>query len=134
MDLELGPEQRELRTLAADLLAERVPIDLPRAYLEGHGDATALWDELVELGWYGVGLEPDDGFGLPGLCLLCEQAGRRLAPTLLVDAAVAARIAGPVDGLRVAGDHHLRGRIDICRAADLASGGLGTARFNRRQI
>jgi alkylation response protein AidB-like acyl-CoA dehydrogenase len=67
---------------------------MPRAYLERHGDATALWDELVELGWYGVGLEADDGFGVPGLCLLSEQVGRRLAPTLLVDAAVTGRITG----------------------------------------
>jgi alkylation response protein AidB-like acyl-CoA dehydrogenase len=71
-----------------------VPSDVPRAYLEGHGDARALWDELLELGWYGVGLEPDDGFGVPGLCLLAEQVGRRLAPTLLVDAAVTGRITG----------------------------------------
>jgi alkylation response protein AidB-like acyl-CoA dehydrogenase len=67
---------------------------MPRAYLERHGDPTALWDELVELGWYGVGLEADDGFGVPGLCLLSEQVGRRLAPTLLVDAAVTGRITG----------------------------------------
>ena len=87
-------EQLGLRSLAAELLAERVPADMPRAYLEGHGEATALWDELAELGWYGVGLEPDDGFGVPGLCLLSEQVGRRLAPTLLVDAAVTGRITG----------------------------------------
>ena len=67
---------------------------MPRAYLEGRGDATALWDELLELGWYDVGLEPEDGFGVPGLILLSEQIGRRLAPTLLVDAAVTGRITG----------------------------------------
>ena len=94
MDLELTPEQLELRSLAADLLADRVPTDVPRAYLDGHGDATALWNELRDLGWYDVGLERDDGFGVPGLCLLAAQAGRRLAPVLLVDAAVTARATG----------------------------------------
>ena len=52
MDLELTPEQHELRSLAAELLGRRVPPEVPRAYLEGGGDASGLWDELAELGWY----------------------------------------------------------------------------------
>jgi alkylation response protein AidB-like acyl-CoA dehydrogenase len=91
MDLELTPEQQELRALASDLLARRVPREVPREYLEGGGDPTALWAELAGLGWYGVGLE-DDGFGAPGLCVLAEQLGGRLASTVLVDAAVTARV------------------------------------------
>jgi alkylation response protein AidB-like acyl-CoA dehydrogenase len=92
MDLELTPEQQELRALAADLLARRVPREAPRTFLEGHGDPAELWTELAELGWYGVGLEDDDGFGVPGLCVLAEQVGGRLASTLLIDTAVTARI------------------------------------------
>jgi alkylation response protein AidB-like acyl-CoA dehydrogenase len=91
MDLELTPEQNELRSLAADLLARRVPPDVPRAYLEGKGDAGELWNELAELGWYSVGLDEGE-FGVPGLCVLAEQLGRALAPSVLVDAAVSARI------------------------------------------
>ena len=53
---------------------------------------TALWSELGRLGWYKVGLEQDDPFGTPGLCLLAAECGRRVAPQLLVDTAVAARI------------------------------------------
>ncbi|HEX6389940.1 MAG TPA: acyl-CoA dehydrogenase family protein [Solirubrobacteraceae bacterium] len=79
MDLELTPEQRELRTVAADFLARRVEPDV-------------LWQELRELGWYEVGLEEDDPFGIPGLCLIAEQQGRNLAFTLLVDVAVIARV------------------------------------------
>jgi len=92
MDLELTPEQNELRSLAADLLARRIPPEVPRAYLEGKGEAGELWRELAELGWYGVGLEDDDPFGVPGVCVLAEQLGKALAPSVLVDVAVAARI------------------------------------------
>jgi alkylation response protein AidB-like acyl-CoA dehydrogenase len=93
MDLELTPEQNELRSLAAELLASRVPPDVPRACLEGGGDASGLWGELAELGWYSVGLEEDDPFGVPGLVVLAEQLGRVLAPSVVIDAAVAARVA-----------------------------------------
>jgi alkylation response protein AidB-like acyl-CoA dehydrogenase len=93
MDLELTPEQNELRSLASELLARRVPPEVPRAYLEGGGDAGELWRELAELGWYSVGLEEDDPFGVPGLVVLAEQLGRALAPNVVVDAAVAARVA-----------------------------------------
>jgi alkylation response protein AidB-like acyl-CoA dehydrogenase len=101
MDLELTPEQHELRAVAADLLARRVPADVPRAYLEGRGDAGELWNELAELGWYGVGLDEGDPFGIPGVCVLAEQLGRALAPSVFIDAAVAARIvAAGGDGVR----------------------------------
>ena len=66
----MTPEQQELRSLAAELLARRVPPEVPRAYLEVGGDARALWAEVAELGWYAVGLEEDDPFGAPGLCVL----------------------------------------------------------------
>jgi alkylation response protein AidB-like acyl-CoA dehydrogenase len=97
MDLELTQEQQELRSLASDLLARRVPREAAREFLEGGGDTTALWAELADLGWYGVGLDEDDAFGVPGLCVLAEQAGRTLASTVLLDVAVAARVvaAGP---------------------------------------
>jgi alkylation response protein AidB-like acyl-CoA dehydrogenase len=97
VDLELTPEQQELRSLAADLLARRVPSEVPRAYLEGRGDAGTLWSEFAELGWYAVGLDEDDPFGAPGLCVLAEQVGRALAPNLLIDVAVAARIVAAAD-------------------------------------
>ena len=103
MDLELTQEQLELRSLASELLAQRVPREAPRASLEGAGDAAGLWAELAELGWYGVGLDDDDAFGVPGLCVLAEQLGRRLASSVLVDVAVAARVvAAAPDRVRTA--------------------------------
>ena len=97
MDLELTAEQRELRDVARQALDARAPLSLARAFLE-RAPAAALHELLVELGWYGVGLDEDDDFGLPGLVLLAEQSGAHAAPTALVDTAVAARVARLLDG------------------------------------
>jgi alkylation response protein AidB-like acyl-CoA dehydrogenase len=91
MDLELSPDQRELRDVARAYVDEHVPLSLARGFLEGDGDAGALRGAVAQMGWYGVGLD-DDPFGVPGLCLLAQQAGRRAAPVALVDTAVAARL------------------------------------------
>ncbi|MFN8204892.1 MAG: acyl-CoA dehydrogenase family protein [Solirubrobacteraceae bacterium] len=93
MDLELTPDQVELRRVAAQVLDRHAPLSLARGMLEGGGDPAELWHALGDLGWYAVGLDEDDPFGVPGLCLLAEQAGRHAAPTLLVDTACAARAA-----------------------------------------
>jgi alkylation response protein AidB-like acyl-CoA dehydrogenase len=93
MDLELTPDHQELQAVARQALDERSPLRLARAFLDGDAGAEPLHELLAELGWYAVGLDPDDGFGIPGLVLLAEQAGAHAAPTALVDTAVAARLA-----------------------------------------
>lgn len=93
MDLELEDEHLELLESAVGTLDRHAPLSLARAYLDGGGDAGELWAQIAELGWLGVGLDEDDPFGVPGLCLLAHQIGRRAAPTTLVDAACVARIA-----------------------------------------
>jgi alkylation response protein AidB-like acyl-CoA dehydrogenase len=97
MDLELNDDQAELRAIARQLLDERGDLRLARELLEGRGDGSALCEEIAGLGWFGVGLEPDDGFGLPGLCVLAEQVGAHVAPVPLVDSAVLARLAGAAE-------------------------------------
>src|SRR5215218_2197374 len=94
MDLELTPDHQELQAVARHALDERSPLRLARAFLDGAAGAEPLHDLLAELGGYAVGLDPDDGFGIPGLVLLADQAGAHAAPTALVDTAVAARLAG----------------------------------------
>ena len=91
MDLELTVDQRELRDVARQALDDRAPLSLARAFLEGR-PAEPLHPLLTELGWYAVGVQPDDGFGIPGLALLAQQVGAHVAPTALVDTAVAARL------------------------------------------
>jgi alkylation response protein AidB-like acyl-CoA dehydrogenase len=97
MNLELTADQQELRAVARQALDSRAPLSLARRYLDGE-PAEPLHELLAELGWYAVGLEPDDGFGLIGLVLLAEQAGAHAAPTALVDTAVAARATAALDG------------------------------------
>jgi alkylation response protein AidB-like acyl-CoA dehydrogenase len=91
MDLELTEDQRELRDVARQALDARAPLSLARAFLEGR-PVEPLHRLLTELGWYAVGFDPDDGFGIPGLALLAQQVGAHAAPTALVDTAVAARL------------------------------------------
>jgi alkylation response protein AidB-like acyl-CoA dehydrogenase len=95
MDLELTVDQRELRDVARHALDDRAPLSLARAFLEDR-PAEPLHALLTELGWYAVGVEPDDGFGIPGLALLAQQVGAHAAPTALVDTAVAARLFSTV--------------------------------------
>src|SRR5581483_2314576 len=96
MDLELSEDQRELRSVARQVLGDAAPLRLARDFLDGGGDATALATSLADLGRYRVGTD-DDPFGVPGLCLLAEQCGAHAAPTALVDTAVAVRLARSVE-------------------------------------
>jgi alkylation response protein AidB-like acyl-CoA dehydrogenase len=96
MDLELTEDQRELRAVARQLLDDVAPLRVARAFLEGTADVTPVSVALADLGWYAVGTDGDP-FGIPGLCLLAEQCGAHAAPTLLVDTAVAVRLARAVD-------------------------------------
>jgi alkylation response protein AidB-like acyl-CoA dehydrogenase len=96
MDLELTEDQRELHGVARQLLDDVAPLRVARAFLDGAGDIAPVSSALAELGWYAVGTD-DDPFGVPGLCLLAEQCGAHAAPTLLVDTAVAVRLALAVD-------------------------------------
>jgi alkylation response protein AidB-like acyl-CoA dehydrogenase len=116
MDLELSDEQSELSATATRLLDDLAPLSVARAFLDGDGRASELWSAIDEGGWYSVGLEEDDPFGVTGLCLLARQCGAHAAPTLLVDTAVAARLA-------VTGDAAPSGSL----RARVAGGELATA-------
>lgn len=96
MDLELSEDQRELASVARQMLDDVAPLRLSREFLEGFGDASALSESLSELGWFAVGTD-EDPFGIPGLCMLAEQCGAHAAPTTLVDTAVAVRLARAVE-------------------------------------
>jgi alkylation response protein AidB-like acyl-CoA dehydrogenase len=93
MNLELSDDQHELAQVARGVLDRHAPLSLARAELDGGGDPAALWSAIAEGGWYAIGLDEDDPFGLPGLCLLARECGAHVAPTLLIDTAVAARLA-----------------------------------------
>lgn len=92
MDLELSDEQQELEHVARGLLDRHAPIAQARAWLDGGGDPAPLWSAIAEGGWYAIGLDDDDPFGLPGLCILAREAGAHVAATVLVDTAIATRL------------------------------------------
>jgi alkylation response protein AidB-like acyl-CoA dehydrogenase len=98
MDLELSPEQTELVAVANQLLDRHAPLSVARSYLDGQGDAHGLREAIQTAGWYGIGLEEDDPFGIPGLCLLAHAIGGHVAPLPLIDTVVGALIAGECTG------------------------------------
>lgn len=123
MDLELSDDQAELRSVARQALDTHSPLTRARAFLDGAPTASPLHELLGELGWYGVGLEADDGFGVVGLVLLAEQVGAHAAPTVLVDSAVSARLANAA-GHR-AGGGELPIALAVCeRESDWALDGV----------
>lgn len=95
MDFGLTDPQRTIRDTARDLLDRRMPRGRVRDAAEAGRDDTALWDELVELGWPGIAV-PEEygglGLGLVELCVLLEEQGAALAPTPLLPSTCAALV------------------------------------------
>jgi alkylation response protein AidB-like acyl-CoA dehydrogenase len=102
--LILDEEQQMLAKTARGFVSEKSPVSRMRR-LRDSGDATGfsreLWSEMGELGWLGLELpEAHGGLGLGffDLCVVLEEAGRKLMPepfvsTLLLGAG-ALRLGG----------------------------------------
>jgi alkylation response protein AidB-like acyl-CoA dehydrogenase len=107
MDFQVTEGQQAVRTLAAELLADRcAPEHLRTVEDTSPGFDRSLWSELAKAGLLGVAVPEDDGglgLGVLELALLLEEAGRAVAPVPLlghtVASAVLARHAGPLAGL-----------------------------------
>lgn len=91
MDLELTPDQRDVATAFARVLARDSSIDRVRA-AEDAGFDPALWKTLTGMGVLDIAAGQEDASGFVELALVAEEAGRRLACVPLVEAAVAARL------------------------------------------
>ncbi len=91
MALVLNDELRMLRDAARAFLQQQAPVGHLRALRdEGHaeGFSRALWREMAELGWAGIGVpEAHDGMGLGAAALgvLLEECGRTLTPSPLLN-------------------------------------------------
>jgi alkylation response protein AidB-like acyl-CoA dehydrogenase len=84
MDLELDADQQELRDHARAFLADACPPSLVRDVFEGRPQGAGLWEQMVELGWPGLGASVDDGGlgeGFVGEAVLASELGRVVAPT-----------------------------------------------------
>jgi len=81
--LTFTEEQEELRAAIRSVLAKECPASLPRAIVEGTGDADGLWNKMVELDWPALTVPEADGgigYGFVELAVLVEELGRVIAP------------------------------------------------------
>ena len=95
MSLVLNEEQMMLQASAAEFFASELPTTEFRRQRDTSGYASLAethWQKMVDLGWCGSLLPESLGgldFGITGMGLLCEQAGKTLAATPLPSLAVA---------------------------------------------
>ncbi len=89
MALVLNEEQLMLRESAAGLLGEKATVGHLRALRDSGAELgydSAVWQEMVELGWAGIAI-PEAygglGYGYTGLGLVLEQIGRHLSSSPL---------------------------------------------------
>ena len=90
MGMVLTEEQVLLKDSARDFVAAKAPVKALRALRDAEGDKgfdTALWAQMVEMGWAGMIFPEEFGgldFGYQGLGLVLEETGRSLAASPLV--------------------------------------------------
>jgi len=133
IDLSPSESQVELQRVAHDFFADRCPPAVVREIEEqGIGYQPAMWQEMAERGWLGLGLPTAYGGsegGFLDLYALYEEMGRFLVPSPHLDTVV---IAGDVlarGGGGAQGEEVLRaivqGECIVSLAILEASGGFG---------
>ncbi|HVK26291.1 MAG TPA: acyl-CoA dehydrogenase family protein [Actinokineospora sp.] len=107
MDFHLDEDLCALRDLAAAIFADKATPDrLREVETSDTRFDSALWDEVRKAGLLAAVLPPEDGgLGLPALCVLLTEQGRRVTPIPLWSAGVAALV--------VAGHGTERQRADL---------------------
>ena len=96
MELTLTREQRAVRAAFAALFEKQATAQRVRS-AEFTGFDRLLWRHYADIGALGIGVPSDCGGadgGLLELALVAEEAGRRLAPIPVAEAAAAARVLG----------------------------------------
>jgi alkylation response protein AidB-like acyl-CoA dehydrogenase len=90
MKLILDDEQAQLARSVRDFVVASRPLERLRQLRDSRdplGFSRAVWHEMAELGWTGVGIPEawgGTGLGFTELCILLEEAGRRLMPEPLL--------------------------------------------------
>ena len=93
MDFDLTEDQREIKSVAHELLGARSPIAKVRQAADAGQYDAVLWHEIVELGWPGIAVAEEyggQGLGAVELAVLLEELGYACASTPLLSTAVAA--------------------------------------------
>jgi alkylation response protein AidB-like acyl-CoA dehydrogenase len=113
MDFDVTEDQREIKSVAHELLAARSPIGKVRQAADAGQYDAALWHEIVELGWPGIAVAEQhggQGLGAVELAVLLEELGYACASTPLLSTAVAAA-AIEADGSDVQRERWLPGLV-----------------------
>lgn len=95
MDFGFSDEQKDVQTLARQILSEQVTAEKLAAYDEYKASRfdKALWKQLAEAGLLGVAIDESHGgmgFGFTELALLIEECGRTIAPLPIISHLVSA--------------------------------------------
>ena len=93
MHFDLTEDQKEIKRVAHELLAERSPMARVREAAEAGQYRPELWREIVELGWPGIAVAEEhggQGLGAVELAVLAEELGYACAATPFLPTAVAA--------------------------------------------
>lgn len=95
MDFSLTEEQKDIQTLASQILADQVTVDV----LHKYDDRSVprydgkLWAQLADSGLLGIAIPADKGgmgFGINELILFIEECGRVLAPVPVIPTLISA--------------------------------------------
>jgi len=93
VDFDLSDQQKEIKSVAHDLLTERSTFAKVRACAEERRYDEQLWRELVELGWTGIAVGEEHGgggLGMVELAVLLEELGYACAAVPFLGSAVSA--------------------------------------------
>ncbi|HLJ03568.1 MAG TPA: acyl-CoA dehydrogenase family protein [Solirubrobacteraceae bacterium] len=124
MHFDLTEDQKEIKRVARELLAERSPMSRVRLAAEGGGYDSALWREVVALGWPGIAVPEafgGQGMGAVELAVLAEELGYACAASPFLSVAVAASV------IACAGTDEQRSRWLPGLADGSVRAGLGSA-------
>ncbi len=95
MDFDLTDDQKEIKRVAHELLADRSPFAKVREAAEAGEYDGGLWRELIELGWPGIAVAEEhggQGLGAVELAVLLEELGYACAAAPFLSTAVAAAV------------------------------------------
>ena len=84
VDLELSPDEAELRDNVRSVLAGICPPSMVRAVYEHKDDAGAIWEKMVELYWPALGIPEEHGglgMGFIEVAIVAEELGRATVPS-----------------------------------------------------
>ena len=95
MYFDLTEDQKEIKRVAHDLLAERSSMVRVREAAEAGRYRPELWREIVELGWPGIAVAEEyggQGLGAVELAVVAEELGYACAATPFLSTAVVAAV------------------------------------------